>query len=152
MEIICQIYLIGFQVWVDVIALAATNGGRVTASVNQLKDGTGEEASLIDVTDDSQQMRSPTLIFLCFFTTDSAFPSVGAVSIRIRLRGARKNCGLDSWLVSFPLDWFLGLYRIVLQRNIISRQIYQKHDTKKWHSKPIWERVTYDHLKFCCQE
>ena len=36
--------------------------------------------------------------------------------------GACKN--LDSLVVSFPLDWFLGLYRFVLQRNrhIISRQ------------------------------
>ena len=35
----------------------------------------------------------------------------------IRLRGARKNSGLDSSMVSCPLDWFLGLYRFVLQRN-----------------------------------
>ena len=63
--------------------MAATNGGRVTASVNQLKDGTGGDASLIDVTDDSQQMLSPTLIFLCFFTTDSAFQPMGVAANQI---------------------------------------------------------------------
>ena len=39
------------------------------------------------------------------------------VVVAIRLRGARQNCGLDSLSVSTLLDWFLGLYRFVLQRN-----------------------------------
>ena len=51
-----------------------------------------------------------------------------------RLEGTGQNCGLVSWVVSYPMVWFLGLYRKKTQRNHFVFKNWKKLKYAKGHS------------------